>query len=61
MSVKDFENNRWSNEDQKLEFRHKVALSMIDSGTVLDLGSGDGLLLSLLREKVIKGIGLDIS
>ncbi|MEK7213622.1 MAG: methionine biosynthesis protein MetW [Patescibacteria group bacterium] len=61
MSVKDFENNRWSNEDQKLEFRHKVALSMIDSGTVLDLGSGDGFLLSLLKEKGIEGRGLDIS
>lgn len=61
MSVKNFENNRWSREDQKLEFRHRATLSMISSGTVLDLGSGDGLLLSLLKENGIQGKGLDIS
>ncbi len=61
MNVKDFENNRWSHEDQKLCFRHRATLSMIDSGTVLDLGSGDGLLLSLLKKKGIYGKGLDIS
>lgn len=61
MSVKQFENNRWSKDVQVVCFRHKAALSMIDSGTVLDLGSGDGLFLSLLKEKGIKGNGLDIS
>jgi methionine biosynthesis protein MetW len=61
MNVKEFENKRWSREDQKLEFRHRATLSMINSGTVLDLGSGDGLLLSLLKEKGIVGSGLDIS
>ncbi len=61
MDVKQFENNRWTREDQKLEFRHKAALSMLDYGNVLDLGSGDGLMLSLLKGKGIEGRGLDIS
>lgn len=61
MNVKNFENNRWLNEDQKIQFRHRATFSMIDSGTVLDLGCGDGLLLSLLKDKGVKGKGLDIS
>lgn len=61
MDVKQFENNRWQREDQKIQFRHKATISMIDSGTVLDLGSGDGLLLSLLKNKGIEGVGLDLS
>lgn len=63
MSVTNFENHRWSNEDQKLEFRHRATLSLVDSdsGTVLDLGCGDGLLLSLLQKKGLKVKGLDIS
>lgn len=61
MSVKKFENNRWARDDQIISFRHEVALSMIESGTVLDLGSGDGLFLSLLKQKGIPGKGLDIS
>ncbi len=61
MSVKQFENNRWQREDQNIQFRHKTVLTMVDSGTVLDLGSGDGLLLSLLKDKGIKGKGLDLS
>jgi len=51
MGVKQFEN----------QFRHKATLAMIDSGTVLDLGSGDGLLLDLLRKRGITGRGLDLS
>ncbi len=61
MDVKQFENNRWTREDQKIEFRHKAALSFVDYGNVLDLGSGDGLMLSLLKDKGIEGRGLDIS
>lgn len=66
MSVKDFENKRWGNENQKISFRHKTAFEMITAIfdkeiSVLDLGCGDGLLLSLLEEKGIIGKGLDIS
>lgn len=61
MNTKNFENKRWSREDQKLEFRHRATLAMVDSGIVLDLGCGDGLLLSLLKGKGIQGKGLDIS
>ena len=67
MSVKDFENERWRHEDQKICFRHKAAFDLIinDSrdgvASVLDLGCGDGLLLSFLKENGITGKGLDIS
>lgn len=66
MSVKNFENKRWGGENQKISFRHKTALEMITAISdkeisVLDLGCGDGLLLSLLKEKGIIGKGLDIS
>jgi len=61
MGVKKFENNRWGRNDQIVCFRHEAALKMIDKGTVLDLGSGDGLFLSLLKKKGITGNGLDIS
>ena len=61
MSVKQFENNRWAKDGQVTCFRHEAALSMIDKGVILDLGSGDGLFLTLLNKKGIKGNGLDIS
>jgi methionine biosynthesis protein MetW len=62
MDVKQFENNRWQREDQAIQFRHKATLEMVEKdSTVLDLGSGDGLLLSLLKEKSITGKGLDLS
>lgn len=61
MDVKTFENNRWTREDQEIQFRHKAALDMVKSESVLDLGSGDGLLLALLRDKGVSGKGLDLS
>ncbi|MBX4209217.1 methionine biosynthesis protein MetW [Candidatus Parcubacteria bacterium] len=62
MDVKQFENNRWQREDQAVQFRHTAALDLIRGvEIVLDLGSGDGLLLSLLKEKGIAGKGLDLS
>jgi methionine biosynthesis protein MetW len=61
MGVKDFENNRWKNNEQISVFRHMAALDMIDKGDVLDLGCGDGLFLDMLRNKDINGIGLDLS
>lgn len=61
MSLNIFENNRWQADEQKLEFRHKKALEMIDGGKALDLGCGDGLLLKKLKENGIDGFGLDVS
>jgi methionine biosynthesis protein MetW len=61
MNVKQFENTRWARDDQKVGFRHAAALALVPDGTVLDLGSGDGLFLSLVRENGIDGEGLDLS
>ncbi|MEK9182264.1 MAG: methionine biosynthesis protein MetW [Patescibacteria group bacterium] len=66
MNVKNFENERWGRENQKISFRHKTAFEIITAIhdkeiSVLDLGCGDGLFLSLLKEKGINGKGLDIS
>lgn len=61
MNVKQFENNRWGRDDQVICFRHEAVLEMIGEGEVLDLGSGDGLFIGLLRQKGISGEGLDIS
>ena len=46
-----FENRRWSEGDQKLVWRHEMALKLIRDEPVLDVAGGDGLLLSLLREQ----------
>jgi methionine biosynthesis protein MetW len=67
MSVVAFENKRWARDDQEVSFRHREALALIsgitDSSnqTLLDIGCGDGLLLSLVKEKGIEAKGLDIS
>lgn len=61
MSIKNFENNRWLSHNQGLEFRHKSAIDLIKKGPVLDIGCGDGLLLSKLKEKNITCEGLDVS
>jgi len=61
MSTKEFEDNRWRSRDQKIVFRHRAAADMISSGSVLDLGCGDGFFLDLLRQKGISGHGLDLS
>lgn len=61
MSVVAFENARWGSGPQTTEFRHRAALSLIPSGSVLDLGCGDGLFLSLLQEHGIVGEGVDAS
>ncbi|HOY55893.1 MAG TPA: methionine biosynthesis protein MetW [bacterium] len=59
--VKNFEDKRWTTKGQTLEFRHTQTAEMVKSGTVLDLGCGDGLFMELLKEKNIAAFGLDIS
>lgn len=61
MSVTDFENKRWREYSQKVEFRHRACLNLITEGTVLDIGCGDGLLLSYLKTAHITASGIDIS
>jgi methionine biosynthesis protein MetW len=57
-----FEDNRWLGKDQEFVWRHKAALELVQEEPVLDLGGGDGLFLSLLREKGFKDLKLlDIS
>jgi methionine biosynthesis protein MetW len=56
-----FENSRWASFKQSVEFRHTAALELIEKGPVLDVGCGDGLLMSLLRDKGITATGVDIS
>lgn len=51
MDTVDFENKRWPTYKQTPEFRHKTALTLVNSASVLDVGAGDGLLLSMIREK----------
>ncbi len=60
-STESFEDERWANFAQSLEFRHTATLELIPEGPVLDIGCGDGLVLSLLAEKGIESRGIDIS
>ena len=58
----DFENTRWSSTDQSLCFRHIAALEYIQpTKSVLDVGCGDGLFLSLAKEKGAVCYGIDQS
>jgi len=61
MNVANFENEKWREKKQGINFRLKTALGMIEKGPILDLGCGDGIFLELLKEKGIAGEGLDIS
>jgi methionine biosynthesis protein MetW len=57
-----FEDDRWLGKDQEFVWRHKAALELVQEEPVLDLGGGDGLFLSLLRERGFKDLKLlDIS
>ena len=60
-NIRDFEDARWSKWSQSIEFRHRSALDLLDPGSVLDVGCGDGLFLSMAKEKISNGTGLDIS
>jgi methionine biosynthesis protein MetW len=61
MSVQDFENARWEDKRQSTQFRHHAALSLIQGGPVLDIGCGDGLFLSMCKDKGIEAQGVDFS
>ncbi len=60
--VEDFEDRRWGSQDQVPMWRHRAALQLISDEPVLDIGGGDGLLLSLLRGRNCRDLTLmDIS
>lgn len=61
MDVRHFENTRWEGKRQSAEFRHHAALSLIQDGPVLDIGCGDGLFLSMCKEKGMEAQGVDFS
>ena len=52
--VHEFEEEHWSGGDQPVVYRHEAALKLIpqDATSLLDIGCGDGLLLSLAAERV---------
>lgn len=61
-SVKEFENKRWREGDQTLQFRHVRAIELVEKGQkVLDIACGDGLLLSALAKKGAIVSGVDLS
>ncbi len=61
-SVKEFENKRWREGDQTLQFRHVRAVEMVEKGQkVLDIACGDGLLLGALSKKGANVSGVDLS
>lgn len=45
-----FENQRWSDHDQGVVWRHEVALDLVMEEPVIDVGGGDGLFLDNLRQ-----------
>lgn len=61
MDVKNFENKRWRENDQKVVFRHTKALEMAEGPRVLDVGCGDGLFLGMLNKKGFEAYGVDMS
>lgn len=61
--VQAFEDRRWSRVEQKAVYRHTQALAWMGSvsAPVVDIGCGDGLFLSWLKERGIESWGVDIS
>lgn len=59
---KDNRNYQYSQNSKSHRLEYSLIFELIKSGSsVIDLGCGDGSLLSLLSDKGIKGIGLDVS
>lgn len=56
-----FEDQRWRTFTQSLEFRHTAALALVQEGPILDIGCGDGLELSLLKDAGYSAEGIDVS
>lgn len=61
MDTRQYSNRYWKYKNQKIGSRHIFALKYIDNGNVLDVGCGDGLLISLINKRKIKAIGIDFS
>jgi methionine biosynthesis protein MetW len=59
-SVERFQNSQWQKLG-RLNFSKSTILELIERGTVLDIGCGDGILLENLNKKGINGRGIDIS
>lgn len=59
--VKNFENRRWGLSGSKGGLKHEATKRIIDIGSVLDLGCGDGFFLESLGPEFKKVKGLDIS
>lgn len=49
--VQALEDKRWRSRNQTLVWRHEAALQLVTNEPILDVGGGDGLFLSLLRER----------
>jgi methionine biosynthesis protein MetW len=48
--VQAFEDRFWGERDQKMVWRHEAALELVQDEPVLDVGGGDGLFLTLVRD-----------
>lgn len=59
-SVEKFQNSQWV-KLEKMNFSKRTILGMIDKGSIVDIGCGDGLLLEHLKNKGISVKGVDIS
>jgi methionine biosynthesis protein MetW len=51
LQVQAFEDRRWGERDQKMVWRHEAALQLVEDEPLLDVGGGDGLFLTLARER----------
>jgi methionine biosynthesis protein MetW len=60
LSVERFQNSQWEKLNE-LNFSKRTILDMVKSGSVLDIGCGDGLLLEHLKNNGLVVSGIDIS